>query len=54
MAGKDGLLSDLQLKQWIKAGRPPSMADGAELICTLSVAGNAAWVLRYRHGTRRP
>lgn len=54
MASKGGLLSDLQLKQWIKAGKPLSMTDGGGLIFTLSVAGNAAWVLRYRHGTRRP
>jgi integrase len=54
MASKGGLLSDLQLKQWIKAGKPLSMTDGGGLIFTLSAAGNAAWVLRYRHGTRRP
>ena len=30
------------------------MTDGGGLIFTLSAAGNAAWVLRYRHGTRRP
>jgi len=54
MASKGGLLSDLQLKQWIEAGKPLSMTDGGGLIFTLSAAGNAAWVLRYRHGTRRP
>jgi hypothetical protein len=45
MASKGGLLSDLQLKQWIKAGKPLSMTDGGGLIFTLSAAGNAAWVL---------
>jgi hypothetical protein len=30
------------------------MTDGGGLIFTLSAAGNAAWVLRYRNGTRRP
>lgn len=30
------------------------MTDGGGLIFTLSAAGNVAWVLRYRHGTRRP
>jgi integrase len=54
MARRGGLLSDLQLKQWIKAGKPLSMTDGGGLIFTLSSAGNATWVLRYRHGTRRP
>ncbi|EPD41516.1 MULTISPECIES: tyrosine-type recombinase/integrase [Delftia] len=54
MAKKSGLLSDMQLKQWVKAGKPLSMSDGGGLIFTLSAAGNAAWVLRYRHGTRRP
>ncbi|MFO1293502.1 MAG: Arm DNA-binding domain-containing protein [Rubrivivax sp.] len=54
MASKGGLLSDLQLKQWIKAGKPLSMTDGGGLIFTLSSAGNAAWVLRYRYGNQRP
>ena len=54
MASKGGLLSDVQLRQWIKAGKPLSVTDGGGLIFTLSAAGNAAWVLRYRHGTRRP
>lgn len=27
MASKGGLLSDLQLKQWIKAGKPLAMTD---------------------------
>lgn len=54
MAKKIGLLSDMQLKQWVKAGKPLSMSDGGGLIFMLSAAGNAAWVLRYRHGTRRP
>ncbi len=54
MASKGGLLSDLQLRQWIKAGQPLSVSDGGGLIFTLSAAGNAAWVLRYRHGIRRP
>ncbi len=54
MASKGGLLSDLQLKQWIKAGKPLSMTDGGGLLFTLSAAGNAAWVLRYRYGNQRP
>ena len=54
MASKGGLLSDLQLKQWIKAGKPISASDGGGLLFTLSAAGNAAWVLRYRYGNQRP
>jgi integrase len=54
MASKGGLLSDMQLKQWVKARKPLSVSDGGGLIFTLSAAGNAAWVLRYRHGVQRP
>jgi integrase len=54
MASKGGLLNDVQLRRWIKAGEPLSMTDGDGLLFTLSAAGHAAWVLRYRHGSRRP
>jgi integrase len=53
MAIKKGLLSDLQLKQWAKAGEPLAKSDGNGLTFTVSTAGRAVWVLRYRHGTRR-
>jgi len=43
-------LSDLQIRRWIKAGVPVAKADGDGLTLTLSAAGTAAWVLRYRHG----
>jgi len=43
-------LSDRQLRAWIKAGTPVAKADGGGLTFTLSAAGTAAWVLRYRHG----
>ena len=45
MASKGRLLSDMQLKQWIKAGKPLSASDGDGLIFMLSAAGNAAWKL---------
>jgi integrase len=45
-------LSDQQLRRWIKAAAPVATADGAGLTFTLSAAGTAAWVLRYRHGGR--
>ena len=53
MARDKGLLSDLQLRHWIKAGTPLAKADGNGLTFTLSTAGVAGWILRYRHGGRR-
>lgn len=43
-------LSDVQIRKWIKGGKPVAKADGDGLTFTLSSAGTAAWVLRYRHG----
>ena len=53
MARDNGLLSDLQLRHWIKAGTPLAKADGNGLTFTLPTAGVAGWILRYRHGGRR-
>ena len=53
MARDKGLLSDLQIRHWIKAGTPLAKADGNGLTFTLSAAGVAGWILRYRHGGRR-
>lgn len=53
MATKGGLLSDMQLKHRIKAGKAISMSDGGGLIFSLSATGHAAWILRYRHGSQR-
>lgn len=53
MARDKGLLSDLQLRHWIKAGNSLAKADGNGLTFTLSAAGVAGWILRYRHGARR-
>ncbi len=50
MARQIDKLSDQQLRRWIKAGVPVAKADGNGLTFTLSAAGTAAWVLRYRHG----
>lgn len=50
MAKKIDKLSDRQLRSWIKAGAPVAKTDGGGLTFTLSAAGTAAWVLRYRHG----
>ena len=50
MAKQIDKLSDRQLRGWIKAVVPVAKADGGGLTFTLSAAGTAAWVLRYRHG----
>ncbi|MCL4724912.1 MAG: tyrosine-type recombinase/integrase, partial [Rhodocyclaceae bacterium] len=42
-----GKLKDVQLRNWVKAGRPLAMTDGDGLTFTLSASGTAAWVLRY-------
>lgn len=41
-------LTDIELRNWIKAGQPVARADGDGLTFTLSAAGTAAWTLRYR------
>ncbi|TXH49000.1 MAG: site-specific integrase [Burkholderiaceae bacterium] len=53
MTRDKGHLTDLQLRHWIKAGKPLAKADGDGLTFTLSAAGVAGWILRYRHGGRR-
>ena len=53
MARDKGLLSDLQLRHWIKAGKPLAKADGDGLTFTLSAAGVAGWMLQ-PHQPYRP
>ncbi|GAB1369678.1 site-specific integrase [Azonexus hydrophilus] len=48
-----GKLSDVQLRNWIKAGKPVAVADGDGLTFTLSAKGTAAWTLRYRTTGKR-
>lgn len=50
MAKQFDKLTDVQIRKWRKAGVPVAKADGGGLTFTLSAAGTAAWVLRYRHG----
>nr|WP_295772174.1 site-specific integrase [Rhodoferax sp.] len=45
-------LSDVQIKQWMKAGKPVAVSDGGGLTFTLSASGTGAWILRYRYGGR--
>ncbi|PIG08316.1 site-specific integrase [Comamonas sp. 26] len=48
------LLTDRQLKNWISKGEEIAKSDGDGLTFTLSKAGTASWVLRYRlHGRRK-
>ncbi|HEY3597093.1 MAG TPA: Arm DNA-binding domain-containing protein [Paraburkholderia sp.] len=47
------LLSDIQLRKWLRAGAAVARSDGGGLTFTLSAAGAATWVLRYRLGGRR-
>lgn len=46
-------LSDLQLRRWIASGAPIAKSDGDGLTFTLSSAGTASWVLRYRNQAGR-
>lgn len=48
MAKEIDKLSDAQLRTWVKANSPVAKADGGGLTFTLSAAGTAAWILRYR------
>lgn len=44
-------LSDLEIRKWVKEGNPiAGKSDGGGLTFTLSKAGRASWVLRYRYG----
>jgi integrase len=46
-----GKLTDVQLRAWIKAGKPiAGKSDGSGLTFTLSKANAAVWVFRYRFG----
>lgn len=52
-----GNLSDVQLRNWIKAGLPVAKADGGGLTFTMSAKQaaekSASWTLRYRFGGKR-
>jgi len=47
-----GKLTDVQIRHWIRAGKPVAKAQGdiPGLTFTLSPKGAASWVLRYRFG----
>jgi len=48
-------ITDIQIRHWLKAGKPIIKAQGdvPGLTFTLSTAGTAAWVLRYRIGGKQ-
>ena len=43
-----GNLRDVQLRNWVKSGKPIVKSDGDGLTFTLSAGRTASWVLRYR------
>ena len=48
-----GRLTDVQIQAWIRQNKPVAgKSDGDGLTFTLSAAGKASWVLRYRFGGR--
>jgi len=47
------LLDDIQIRHWVAKRDPVAKSDGDGLTFTLSSAGTAAWVLRYRYAGRR-
>lgn len=46
-------LDDMQIRRWISAGIPVAKSDGDGLTFTLSKAGTASWILRYRMPGKR-
>lgn len=53
MAKITHLLSDIQIRNWVSKGEEIARSDGDGLTFTLSRAGTATWVLRYRLGKGR-
>lgn len=53
MSRKIHKLTDVQLRVWVRAGKPVGISDGGGLTFTISKAGHKAWVYRYRHGGRQ-
>lgn len=53
MAKLSHLLDDIQIRHWIAKAEPVAKSDGDGLTFTLSSAGTASWVLRYRYAGRR-
>ncbi|MFJ1214516.1 tyrosine-type recombinase/integrase [Burkholderia pyrrocinia] len=50
---RTNLLTDVELKHFVRARVPVAKSDGAGLTFTLSAAGTASWILRFSHAGRR-
>lgn len=53
MSKQTHTLDDIQIRNWVAKGEPIAKSDGDGLTFTLSKAGTASWVLRYRMGGGR-
>lgn len=53
LAKLSNLLDDVQIRHWLSKREPAAKSGGDGLTFTLSAAGSATWVLRYRYGGRR-
>ena len=53
MAKQTHLLTDIQLRKWMKQANPVAKSDGDGLTFTLSKAGTASWTLRYYQNKKR-
>lgn len=53
MAKLTHLLNDIQIRNWVSKGEAIARSDGDGLTFTLSGAGTATWILRYRIGKGR-
>jgi integrase len=53
MARLAGVLTDVQIRHWVRAGVAVAKADGGGLTFTLTAKGAASWVLRYRFGGKQ-
>lgn len=50
---ESNVLTDVALRQFVRAAEPVAKSDGGGLTFTLSESGAGAWVLRFSHGGRR-
>ena len=52
-ATRMNVLADVDLRRWLKDKRALAKSDGGGLTFTMSAAGTASWVLRYRSEGRQ-
>jgi integrase len=46
-------IRDVEIRNWVNAGKPLAKSDGDGLTFTLAASGTASWVLRYRFGGKQ-